>query len=404
MAETTSSPRSRHPWTRVPRELGAVLRERVPRASERVVCAIRAEIPEYDRPPTGELGRVIRSRVERAIYRFVELIERRERDALGPSRSLYRDLGRGEFREGRSLDALLCAYRVGALVAWQETARACEAAGVEPSAIYQLAQAVLAYIHELSSVSAEGYSAERAAAAGTAQAARQELVELLTVRPAPDPRAVHAAADRAGWPLASRVAALASRADDPAELAAHVGPGAIGARIGGLACVLVPDPEGRDTSTLGETLRGTNAALGPTVSPDETACSWEWAHRALELIESRAIDQRGIVRAEAHLGTILLHRDETLARALATRWLAPLERLSDRSRRQLPETLLAWLSHQGDITHAAEDLYVHPQTVRYRLRKLRELYGRALDDPDARFELELALRAAGVRLRRSSAA
>jgi DNA-binding PucR family transcriptional regulator len=41
----------------------------------------------------------------------------------------------------------------------------------------------------------------------------------------------------------------------------------------------------------------------------------------------------------------------------------------------------------------AKALHVHPQTVRYRLARLRELFGARLDDPDARFELELALRA-----------
>ncbi|MGH2714951.1 MAG: helix-turn-helix domain-containing protein, partial [Thermoleophilaceae bacterium] len=35
----------------------------------------------------------------------------------------------------------------------------------------------------------------------------------------------------------------------------------------------------------------------------------------------------------------------------------------------------------------------HPQTVRYRLARLRELFGERLDEPDGRFELELALRA-----------
>jgi DNA-binding PucR family transcriptional regulator len=40
----------------------------------------------------------------------------------------------------------------------------------------------------------------------------------------------------------------------------------------------------------------------------------------------------------------------------------------------------------------AAELGVHPQTVRYRLRQLRELFGTALEDPDARFELALALR------------
>jgi DNA-binding PucR family transcriptional regulator len=41
----------------------------------------------------------------------------------------------------------------------------------------------------------------------------------------------------------------------------------------------------------------------------------------------------------------------------------------------------------------AKALHVHPQTVRYRLARLRELFGSRLDDPDGRFELELALRA-----------
>jgi DNA-binding PucR family transcriptional regulator len=44
----------------------------------------------------------------------------------------------------------------------------------------------------------------------------------------------------------------------------------------------------------------------------------------------------------------------------------------------------------------ARELHVHPQTVRYRLAQLRELFGERLDDPDARFELALALRAVGA--------
>jgi DNA-binding PucR family transcriptional regulator len=40
----------------------------------------------------------------------------------------------------------------------------------------------------------------------------------------------------------------------------------------------------------------------------------------------------------------------------------------------------------------AERLGLHVQTVRYRLKGLRELLGDALDDPDERFELALALR------------
>jgi DNA-binding PucR family transcriptional regulator len=58
----------------------------------------------------------------------------------------------------------------------------------------------------------------------------------------------------------------------------------------------------------------------------------------------------------------------------------------------LRATLLAWLDHQGNVAAIAEALGVHPQTVRYRLGRLRALFGTALDDPNVRFELSLALR------------
>ncbi|MGH2953674.1 MAG: helix-turn-helix domain-containing protein, partial [Solirubrobacterales bacterium] len=59
----------------------------------------------------------------------------------------------------------------------------------------------------------------------------------------------------------------------------------------------------------------------------------------------------------------------------------------------LADTLRAWLDHHGEVAKVASELHVHPQTVRYRLGRLRERFGDALDDPAARFELSLALRA-----------
>jgi DNA-binding PucR family transcriptional regulator len=44
------------------------------------------------------------------------------------------------------------------------------------------------------------------------------------------------------------------------------------------------------------------------------------------------------------------------------------------------------------VTSVAERLGIHPQTARYRVGRLRELFGDALDDADARFWLEVALR------------
>jgi len=96
--------------------------------------------------------------------------------------------------------------------------------------------------------------------------------------------------------------------------------------------------------------------------------------------------------AEDHLATLLLAADSTLAADLAASRLAPLYTLGDGPRARLTETLRAWLDRPGQVQAVAAELDVHPQTVRYRLRQLRELFGARLEDPDARFELALALR------------
>jgi DNA-binding PucR family transcriptional regulator len=53
--------------------------------------------------------------------------------------------------------------------------------------------------------------------------------------------------------------------------------------------------------------------------------------------------------------------------------------------------LRSWLLHQGHREAVAADLFVHPQTVRYRMNQLRELYGERLSDPRSILELTVAL-------------
>lgn len=77
--------------------------------------------------------------------------------------------------------------------------------------------------------------------------------------------------------------------------------------------------------------------------------------------------------------------------------LAPLADFPRNSRRRLEGTLLSLLETKGNIREAAAQLDVHPQTVRYRLRQLEEAFGEQWHDPEARFAMEAALRAAKLR-------
>jgi DNA-binding PucR family transcriptional regulator len=123
-----------------------------------------------------------------------------------------------------------------------------------------------------------------------------------------------------------------------------------------------------------------------------SATSLRWAREALEL-SRRGVLPRGLLRCEDHMATLVVFKDEELVSALAEVRLAPLAHLRPTQQDRLAETLLAWLRHGRGAGEVAAKLHVHPQTVRYRLRQLEELYGDQLADPDIRFELEIALRA-----------
>ena len=90
----------------------------------------------------------------------------------------------------------------------------------------------------------------------------------------------------------------------------------------------------------------------------------------------------------------------SLARGDSAAGSAPLWISADTLRRALPmsaaidvleETLRAWVRHQGRREDMAAELFVHPQTVRYRMGQLRELYADRLTDPDWVVRVTLAL-------------
>ncbi|MFL1379797.1 PucR family transcriptional regulator [Nocardiopsis protaetiae] len=159
-------------------------------------------------------------------------------------------------------------------------------------------------------------------------------------------------------------------------------------------CALVPDPEGPGRlRALERSLRGTCAVLGPSMPLERVPESLERARELAELVRSGAVPGEGLVRWDDHLLALLLSRDTALLSAMARARLAPLAGLRPHQRERMAQTLLAWLEAGSNANEAAERLRIHPQTVRYRMRRLEELFGARLRDPGERFELELVLRA-----------
>ena len=368
----------------LPPSLAGVLEPEVPGLADEIMAAIAAEVPAYARPLEGAFGRGLRAGVDEALRQF--LAQMRD-PAAGRETEVYRTLGRGEWREGRSLDALLAAYRVGARVAWRRLARAGTAAGVEPETMNLLAESIFAYIDELSAESVEGYAQAQALAAGERQRRRQRLLELLLT----DPTAP-ATAD-AEWSLPARAAVVAVMGN-AARLAGRMGPDALGGTVDDSACVVMPDPEGPGRAAiLTAALRDRRAAISPATTLDGLPDAFRWARAALELPDAGP----SLVRVDDHLAALALHGDPALVARLRARRLAPLIDLPERTRARLAETLATWLDERGNAVAVAARLHVHPQTVRYRLAQLRERFGETLEDADARFELMLALRSGEAR-------
>jgi PucR C-terminal helix-turn-helix domain len=382
------------PWRGLPAGVADLIEVEIEPITAEILASIAHEVPEYARPLEGRFGRGIRRGVEEALAQFVALI--RDPDAGRDSgREVYLALGRGEQQVGRTLDSLQAAYRIGARVAWRRFADACRRAGVGAEPLALLAEAVFAYIDELAADSVEGYAQAQAEVEDLRRRRRRELVALLLGDPPADAADLAAAARAASWDVPAGLAALACPEDALARVARRLTAEALVTVVEGQGCVLLPDPDGPGRAeALTSAAAEVTLVLGPTVAPAAAAESWGLALALLRAATVGAVDSAAApLRVDDNLAALLLFESRDLAGRIAARRLAPFADLTPKARARMRETALAHLRHDGNAVAMAAEMHVHPQTARYRIARLRELLGEQLDDPDARFELQLALRA-----------
>ena len=384
------------PWRALPPRVADTIEPELEAITEEILATIAAAVPEYARALEGRFGRAIRRGVDEALRQFVALI--RDPDAgRGPGREVYVELGRGEFRQGRTLDSLQAAYRVGARVAWRRIAAAGRRAGLEAEPLSVLAEAIFAYIDELAADSVDGYAEAQREVADLRRRRRRELASLLLREPPAERGDVAAAARAAGWDLPRRAAAVACAEPDLAAVARVLPPDALAVVLDGLGCLLLPDPDGPGRGEqLARAAEISPLALGPSGDLARLGRSWALAAALVRAVAAGAVAAGGMgpLRVDDHLATLALAAAAPVAARIAELRLAPLAELTAKARARLATTALAYVRHGGNAVGIAAELHIHPQTARHRIARLRELFGEQLDDPDARFELELALRSA----------
>lgn len=138
---------------------------------------------------------------------------------------------------------------------------------------------------------------------------------------------------------------------------------------------------------LGLRRRGWLVGISRAVTADRLAEADRQAEAALRRAKAtgRAIGDED--EDERALSAVV---DEELAGDFAERAFAPLAEISSPSPVALLRTLRSWLAHHGNWNEASEDLGVHRNSVRHRIRRIEALLGTDLADPQRRMELWFA--------------
>ena len=193
-------------------------------------------------------------------------------------------------------------------------------------------------------------------------------------------------------------------------LAVHLSasvPSSAVAVVGGIAFALLPvhgdgpEPEERAARVAEDFCERLGTRLPTVVGVGSLAsdvggvsASRATAMRVLRVLRDDYAHRRVARLPDVHTQSLLLELRD-LAAARGERPVGPIARLLEYDERNdsgLTETLEAWLDALGDVRTAAAALFIHTNTLRYRLRRIEEISGLDLADPDQRFAAMLQLR------------
>lgn len=349
-----------------------------------IVEAIAEDVPAYAGAWDAEIRPVVQRSTEIALSGLLDLFGTDSAVLDDRSSAFYRRIGALESAQGRSLDAVLSAYRVGARLAWEYFSARAVQHGVSTAELVTLAEAIFVHIDVLSAASAAGHASRE----GQRDVLRSRLVTMLLE--SADPIAIQAVADAAGWTVPERMAVAVVPLRPEREPTPPAG--VIVAFEGGEGIAILPDPAGPGRrAALERAWEGSQVFVGTVRPPAEAATSLIHARRVQRLVNQGRVADTRIVVATDHLAELVIGADPELLAELRERLLRPLAAVSAAKRGVLEQTLAAWLGFCGDRARISEALHVHPQTVSYRVQRLRDLFGEDLDDPEYRLGLQLVL-------------
>jgi len=322
--------------------------------------------------------------------------------------------------QGVSLESFLQAARIWGRCTWEAVREAVGDSPGELGAALDIASQLIHRVDVISTVGAHAYLREAQGLAGVGHLLPPDLLEALLGREA-DPDRARRQAHMAGVRLVESYVALSIRGPEPrvrsmVEAARRWLRPASGSLLLGIrhaeVVALYPVSEPAALRTIKEqagALAGALAATGGGVGLSRwhpglsgIALAYAEAREAANIAAAGGITGRAvcldevlidhIARSTPHVGRIL---DETLH---------PLVEYDLRRRTSLVRTVRTYVETGFNLRRSAEVLHVHPNTVMYRLRRVRELSGRDPHDPNDLLMLFLAMKLAELSPERNETA
>jgi PucR C-terminal helix-turn-helix domain/GGDEF-like domain len=384
-------------------EIAGAVTARLPALVDRIVQRIRAESDVYGQDDVislEDLRDSVRGNLESMVG---QLTADRPPDLSAP-----RATGRRRAGQGAPLADILHAYRIGFTEFWNAIVEEARRGALVPSELLvDAASGVWWLIGEYTQELTVAYREAAAELLLAGARERSALVEALFTGGIPDRDTLWEAAKLLRLPWEGVFAVVAVEAPGLAQEGLPDAEAFLAARGIGSAWLLHPESQTgvvslrhQDAAPLLLELLGRGVRARAGVSPiyHSLADTPRALHYARLVQRSLPPGTRAVAQFEETPLRVLAAAAPDAAGELARAVLGPVLDLPAQDRSTLLATLRAWFDAGGSAAEAGRRIYVHPNTVRYRLRRLQEHTGRSLDDPRAAAELLAALEALRVTL------
>lgn len=360
------------------------VREDVPRIASQITTRIQAQVPTY--AGRGNLPAAIERAVERAAHQFLDALDGEPHRDRGVDDAL-RGIGQDEAARRTSLTPFHAALRVATTAGWEHVRALASTPGTE-STRAELADTFLAFMDHLAEEAERGFTAARRTSGSELGSARVRLAETLLSGEVPEDDATEGVWEIPEWIV---VATTDPAERTPAQLAS-LARSALVVRGGG-RFIAIANAQQQAEAVRILSSSGSRVAVSWPVKAHAVAAAHRWTRRALQLVDRGILPAEKVVDCRDHRTQIWLHSEPELRQRLCQELLKPLLAETPNSREILSETLLVWLETRDSAPMIAARLDVHPQTVRYRWRRINELFGEDLHDPAFILQITMLLKA-----------